>query len=104
VEKYGKAGLATYTLQCGHTESLYLTLNCFSASNNCYANARQCCITHTLPDFINPLKTKRRLLYFLRPSSYRAVNTFHLGYKNQSVYYTRVSQMTNFNTFYLIIY
>ena len=35
--------------------------------------------------FINPLKTKRRLLY-LRPSLYRAVNTFHLGYKNQSVY------------------
>ena len=34
---------------------------------------------------INPLKTKRRLLY-LRPRSYRAVNTFHLGYKNQSVY------------------
>ena len=30
---------------------------------------------------INPLKKKRRLLY-----SYRAVNTFHLGYKNQSVY------------------
>ena len=37
---------------------------------------------------INPLKTKRRLLY-LRPSSYRAVNTFHLGYKNQSVYDVR---------------
>jgi hypothetical protein len=27
-----------------------------------------------------PLQTKRR------PSPYRAVNTFHLGYKNQSVY------------------
>ena len=34
---------------------------------------------------INPLNTKRRLLY-IRPSSYRAVNTFHLGYKNQSVH------------------
>ena len=34
---------------------------------------------------INPLKTKRRLLY-LKPRPYRAVNTFHLGYKNQSVY------------------
>ena len=34
---------------------------------------------------INLLKTKRRLLY-LWPSPYRAVNTFHLGYKNQSVY------------------
>ena len=33
----------------------------------------------------NPLKTKRRLLY-LKISSYRAVNTFYLGYKNQSVY------------------
>ena len=35
--------------------------------------------------WINPLKTKRRPLY-LKPSSYRAVNTFLLGYKNQSVY------------------
>jgi uncharacterized RmlC-like cupin family protein len=34
---------------------------------------------------INPLQTKRWLLY-LRPSPYRAVNTFHLSYKNQSVY------------------
>ena len=34
---------------------------------------------------INRLKTKSRPLY-LRPSLYRAVNTFHLGYKNQSVY------------------
>ena len=33
----------------------------------------------------NPLKTKRRPLY-LKTISYRAVNTFHLGYKNQSVY------------------
>jgi hypothetical protein len=32
-----------------------------------------------------PLKTNGRLFY-LRPSPYRAVNTFHLGYKNQSVY------------------
>jgi len=36
-------------------------------------------------DAINPLKSKRRLLY-LKAQSYRAVNTFHLGYKNQSVY------------------
>ena len=35
--------------------------------------------------YINPLNTKCRLLY-LRPSSYRAVSTFHLGYKKQSVY------------------
>jgi len=34
---------------------------------------------------INTVETKRRLLY-LKPSPYRAVNTFHLGYKNQSVY------------------
>ena len=34
---------------------------------------------------INPLKTKRRLLY-LKTSSYRTVNTFHIGYKNRSVY------------------
>ena len=31
------------------------------------------------------LKTKCKLLY-LKTQSYRAVNTFHLGYKNQSVY------------------
>jgi len=34
---------------------------------------------------INHLKTKRRMLY-LKTQAYRAVNTFHLGYKNQSVY------------------
>ena len=33
----------------------------------------------------NPLKTQRSLLY-LKTQPYRAVNTFHLGYKNQSVY------------------
>jgi len=36
-------------------------------------------------NYINPLKRKDKLLY-LRPSTYRPVNTFHLGYKNQSVY------------------
>jgi len=35
-----------------------------------------------------PLKTKRRLLN-LETQSYRAVNTFQLGYKNQSVYDVR---------------
>jgi len=34
---------------------------------------------------INPLQTKRRPLY-LNSQSVRAVNTFHHGYKNQSVY------------------
>jgi len=34
---------------------------------------------------INPLKTNGRLLY-LKTSSYHAVNTFHLSYKNQSVH------------------
>jgi len=34
---------------------------------------------------LNLLKTKRRMLY-LKTSPYRAVNTFHLGYKNQLVY------------------
>ena len=33
----------------------------------------------------NPLMTKRRSLY-LKTHSYRAVTTFHLGYKNRSVY------------------
>ena len=33
---------------------------------------------------VNLLKTKRRLIY--RPTSYRAVNTFHLRYNNRSVY------------------
>ena len=35
--------------------------------------------------YMSALKTKRRPLY-LKPNPYRAVNTFHLGYKNQSVY------------------
>ena len=34
---------------------------------------------------INPFKNKTSLWY-VRTSPYRAVNTFHLGYKNQSVY------------------
>ena len=34
---------------------------------------------------IIPLKTKRRPLY-LKTRPYRAVDTVHLGYKNQSVY------------------
>jgi hypothetical protein len=33
----------------------------------------------------NPLKTKRRLLY-LKAQPYGAVNTFHLGYKTETVY------------------
>jgi len=33
----------------------------------------------------NPLKTKRRTLY-LKTQSVPRCNTFHLGYKNQSVY------------------
>jgi hypothetical protein len=35
--------------------------------------------------YINPLKTKRRLLY-LKTEFLRAVKTFRLGDKNQSVY------------------
>jgi hypothetical protein len=42
-------------------------------------------IIRELLSCINLLETKRRPLY-LNPSSYRAVNTFQLGYKNQSVY------------------
>jgi hypothetical protein len=34
---------------------------------------------------INPSKTKHRPLY-LQTQSYLAINAFHLGYKNQSVY------------------
>jgi len=33
----------------------------------------------------NPPKTNITLNYVTRPSPYRAVNTFNLGYKNQSV-------------------
>ena len=33
----------------------------------------------------NPLNTKRRLLY-LKTQFVQRVNTFHIGYKNQSVY------------------
>ena len=52
-----------------------------------YLGFAQTEIFHQSPILIfNPLKTKRRLLY-LKTQLYRAVNTFHLGYKNQSVYY-----------------
>jgi hypothetical protein len=33
---------------------------------------------------VNLLRAKRRLLY-LKASSYRAVNIFHLGYKSRSI-------------------
>jgi len=52
-------------------ETWSLTLNCVQEKDT--------------ENYINPLKTKHRPLY-LKPSSYRAVNTFHFGYKNQSVY------------------
>jgi hypothetical protein len=35
--------------------------------------------------FIYPSKTKIKIRYIYRSSPYRAVNTFRLGYKNQSV-------------------
>ena len=38
----------------------------------------------TTVEKLNPLNTKRRLLY-LKIQAYRAVNTLRLGYKNQSV-------------------
>ena len=41
--------------------------------------------TGSVASRFNPLNTKRKLLY-LKTSSYRAVNTSHLGYSNQSVY------------------
>jgi hypothetical protein len=42
----------------------------------------------TLVSFISMLTFKRQSAdcFILNPSPYRAVNTFHLGYKNQSVY------------------
>ena len=55
---------------------LYLWLFLFQSASFKRAEADLC---------INPLKTKRRLPY-LKALPYRAVNTFHLGYKNQSVY------------------
>ena len=43
------------------------------------------CISEVGGFVISPLKPNRRPFY-LKPSPYRAVNTFHPGYKNQSVY------------------
>jgi hypothetical protein len=40
-------------------------------------------VSVALHGLINPLRTKFYLSR--RPGSYRAVNTMHLGYKNQSV-------------------
>ena len=55
-----------------------------SCSSHCVLTANCHCVNpiNFMPLKFNPLNTKRRLLY----SPYRAVNTFHLGYKNQSVY------------------
>jgi hypothetical protein len=41
--------------------------------------------TYVIATLFNPLKTKSSPLYLI-PNPYRAVNTFHLGYKYQSVY------------------
>ena len=41
-------------------------------------------VNSTLSYTIEPLKDEAQTA--LRPSPYRTVNTFHLGYKNQSVY------------------
>jgi hypothetical protein len=38
------------------------------------------------PHEVNPHTDEAQAALFKRPSSYLAVNTFHLGYKNQSVY------------------
>jgi hypothetical protein len=38
----------------------------------------------TLQDLFNPLKTKR-ICFIYGLSAYRAVNTLHFGYKNQSL-------------------
>jgi hypothetical protein len=42
------------------------------------------CPGKELPVPINPLKTKR-ICFILGLSAYRAVNTLHFGYKNQSL-------------------
>ena len=66
----------------------HLTLTVFITSD-CYVRLNQnAALTYIYICFtfsFNPLNTRRRLLY-LKTSSYRAVNTFHLGYKNRSVY------------------
>jgi hypothetical protein len=36
-------------------------------------------------NYLKPLETSR-ILFYLETSPYRAVNTFHLGYKNQLVH------------------
>jgi hypothetical protein len=48
---------------------------------------------------INPLKTKRRQLY-LKTQFYRAVNAFHLGYKNHQfmLYRADIAVCSEINT------
>ena len=50
---------------------------------------------------LNPLQTKRRLIW--RRRSYRAVNTFHLGYKKQSVYFFWYLLTVHLSIFVLIL-
>jgi hypothetical protein len=47
-------------------------------------NYHICTHTNVIQSYFNLLKRKRNLLY-IRNRPYRAVNTFHHGYKNQSV-------------------
>ena len=55
-------------------------------SSHTTANSYQTTLGHTPKYNIHqPFKDETQTV-FIRPSSYRAVNTFHLGYKNQSVY------------------
>ena len=60
-------------------------VHCVVGSDSYLQDSLGLCSTSAIQKIINPLKMKRRLLN-LKPSLYRAVNTFHLGYKNQPVY------------------
>jgi hypothetical protein len=78
-----------FLLQCGdkvgscRTCFILLRLSHWSISAS-ESSRLHCYSRHTAGALINPLKTKR--IWFIQGlSAYRAVNTLHFGYKNQSL-------------------
>jgi len=71
-----------YAASSDNDKELYL----YSLRNNPEERSSQLLRGRSMKScIVNPSKTKLRPLY-LKTQSYRAINTFHLGYKNQSVY------------------
>ena len=73
-------------LVCDCAQSPYLIATPICTSY--LGHSKWFCVSHAIKFLFQYLpfhKTKRRTLY-IKTQAYRAVNTFHLVYKNQSVY------------------